>query len=81
MNDKGKLVAMICHAGWVGISAGIIQGRKLTSTVAIKDDMANAGADWVDQAVVVQGNLVTSRAPADLPDFMREVLRFLSTGK
>ena len=81
MNDKGKLVAMICHAGWVGISAGIIQGRKLTSTVAIKDDMVNAGADWVDQAVVVQGNLVTSRAPADLPDFMREVLKFLSAGK
>jgi protease I len=81
MNDKGRLVAMICHAGWVGISAGVIQGRKLTSTSAIRDDMTNAGADWVDQAVVVDGNLVTSRSPADLPDFMREVLRFLSTQK
>jgi protease I len=81
MNDKGRLVAMICHAGWVGISAGVIQGRKLTSTSAIRDDMTNAGADWIDQAVVVDGNLVTSRSPADLPDFMREVLKFLSTQK
>jgi protease I len=81
MNDKGRLIAMICHAGWVGISAGVIQGRKLTSTSAIRDDMTNAGADWIDQAVVVDGNLVTSRSPADLPDFMREVLKFLSTQK
>ncbi len=81
MNDKGKLVAMICHGGWVGISAGVIQGRKLTSVSAIRDDMTNAGADWVDQAVVVDGNLVTSRSPADLPDFMREALKFLSTEK
>lgn len=78
MNDKGKLVAMICHAGWVGISAGIVKGRKLTSTAAIKDDLSNAGAAWVDQPVVVDGNLVTSRSPVDLPDFMREVLRVLS---
>jgi protease I len=78
MNDKGKLVAMICHAGWVGISAGIVKGRTLTSTSAIKDDMSNAGAIWVDQSVVVDGNLVTSRSPADLPDFMREALRVLS---
>jgi protease I len=81
MNDKGKLVAMICHAGWVGISAGIVKGRTLTSTSAIRDDMSNAGASWVDQSVVVDGNLVTSRAPADLPDFMREVLRVLSAQK
>jgi protease I len=78
MNDKGKLVAMICHAGWVGISAGIVKGRTLTSTSTIRDDMSNAGAIWVDQSVVVDGNLVTSRSPADLPDFMREVLRVLS---
>jgi protease I len=78
MNGKGKLVAMICHAGWVGISAGIVKGRTLTSTSAIKDDMSNAGAVWIDQSVVVDGNLVTSRSPADLPDFMREVLRVLS---
>ena len=79
--DKGRLVAMICHAGWVGVSAGIVRGRRLTSTGAIKDDMVNAGAAWIDQAVVVDGNLVTSRSPADLPDFMREVLKFLSAQK
>jgi len=78
VNHKGKLVAMICHAGWVGISAGIVKGRNLTSTSTIRDDMLNAGAIWVDQSVVVDGNLVTSRSPADLPDFMREVLRVLS---
>jgi len=81
MHDKGRLVAMICHAGWVGVSAGIVRGRRLTSTGAIKDDMVNAGAAWIDQAVVVDGNLVTSRSPADLPDFMREVLKFLSVQK
>jgi protease I len=81
MNDKGKLVAMICHAGWVGISAGIVKGRTLTSTATIRDDMSNAGAIWVDQSVVVDRNLVTSRSPADLPDFMREVLRVLSAQK
>jgi len=81
MNDKGKLVAMICHAGWVGISARIVKGRTLTSTSTIRDDMSNAGAIWVDQSVVVDGNLVTSRSPADLPDFMREVLRVLSVQK
>ncbi len=76
---KGKVVAMICHGGWVGISAGIMKGRKLTSTVAIRDDMINAGVVWVDQAVAIDANLVTSRSPADLPDFMREVLKFLAT--
>ncbi len=81
LHDKGRLVAMICHAGWVGVSAGIVRGRRLTSTGAIKDDMVNAGAAWIDQAVVVDGNLVTSRSPADLPDFMREVLKFLSVQK
>jgi protease I len=81
MNDKGKLVAMICHGGWVGVSAGIVKGHTLTSTSAIRDDMSNAGATWVDRSVVVDGNLVTSRSPADLPDFMREVLRVLSVQK
>jgi len=81
LNRQGKLVAMICHAGWVGISAGIVKGKTLTSTGAIRDDMVNAGATWVDQSVVVDGNLVTSRSPADLPDFMREALRVLSQQK
>jgi protease I len=81
LNRQGKLVAMICHGGWVGVSAGIVKGKKLTSTAAIKDDMANAGATWVDQSVVLDGNLVTSRSPADLPDFMREALRVLGQQK
>ncbi|HNW84983.1 MAG TPA: type 1 glutamine amidotransferase domain-containing protein [Candidatus Cryosericum sp.] len=81
LNRQGKLVAMICHGGWVGISAGIVKGKTLTSTAAIRDDMTNAGATWVDQSVVVDGNLVTSRSPADLPDFMREALRVLSQQK
>jgi protease I len=79
MNENGKLIGMICHAGWVGVSAGILKGRMLTSTATIRDDLTNAGAIWVDQSVVVDGNLVTARSPADLPDFMREVLRVLST--
>ncbi len=81
MNEKGRLVALICHAGWVGISAGIVRGRKLTSTASIRDDMVNAGGDWIDKSVVVDGNLVTSRAPADLPDFMREILGVLTVQK
>ena len=81
LNRQGKLVAMICHGGWVGVSAGIVKGTTLTSMAAIKDDMINAGATWVDQSVVVHGNLVTSRSPADLPDFMREALRVLGQQK
>lgn len=81
MNEKGKLVAMICHAGWVGISAGIVKGRTLTSTATIKDDLVNAGATWIDRSVVVDGNLVTSRSPADLQDFMPAVLKVLAEQK
>ncbi|MGB9666393.1 MAG: type 1 glutamine amidotransferase domain-containing protein [Candidatus Cryosericum sp.] len=81
MNREGKLVAMICHAGWVGISAGIVKGRTLTSTATIKDDLVNAGATWIDRSVVVDGNLVTSRSPADLQDFMPAVLKVLAGQK
>ncbi len=71
-NSQGKLVAAICHAPWVLCSAnGMLRGRKATSFFAIKDDVINAGAEWVDAEVVVDGNLVTSRTPADLPAFMR----------
>jgi protease I len=68
--EKGGVVAAICHAGWVPISAGILKGRRATSVSAIKDDMINAGVDWVDEAVVVDENLVTSRTPRDLPAFL-----------
>lgn len=77
IHDAGKPVAFICHAGWVPISAGIVRGRTVTSVSAIKDDLVNAGARWVDQEVVVDGNLVSSRTPADLPAFCRELIALL----
>jgi protease I len=70
MNAQGKLVAAICHGPWVLCSAhGMLKGRKATSFFAIKDDVINAGAEWVDAEVVVDKNLVTSRKPEDLPAF------------
>ena len=74
-NDK--VIAAICHAGWMLISAKILSGRRATSFFSIKDDMVNAGADWVDQEVVVDGKLVTSRVPDDLPAFMKAVIDIL----
>jgi protease I len=79
MDKAGKLVAAICHGPWVLCSAhGMLKGRKATSFFAIKDDVVNAGAKWSDEEVVVDGNLVTSRKPEDLPAFCRESLRVLS---
>lgn len=72
--DDGKVVAAICHAGWMLASAKILAGKKVTSFFAIKDDLVHAGAEWVDQEVVVDGNLITSRTPDDLPAFMRAVI-------
>lgn len=72
--EAGKPVAFICHAGWVPISAGIVRGKRVTSVRAIKDDLVNAGATWLDEAVVVDGNLISSRTPADLPQFSRALL-------
>ena len=77
INEQGKLVGAICHAGWVLISAKILRGRKATSYFAIKDDMINAGAIFEDSSVVIDNNLITSRMPSDLPDFMKAVLNFL----
>jgi protease I len=78
--DKAeKLVAFICHAGWVPSSAKILKGRKITSFFAIRDDMEHAGAHWVDAAVVVDHNLISSRKPADLPLFLKAILHFLNT--
>jgi protease I len=77
MDQQNKLVGAICHAGWVLISSKVIKGRKATSYYAIKDDMINAGAIFVDSSVVIDGNLITSRMPDDLPDFMKEVLKFI----
>jgi protease I len=77
MCEANKLTAAICHAGWVLVSAGILKGKKVTSFYAIKDDVVNAGAKWQDKEVVVDGNLITSRNPYDLPAFCREIIRFL----
>jgi protease I len=75
--QAGKPVAFICHAGWVPISAGIVRGKRGTSVGAIKDDLVNAGMHWEDSPVVVDGNLISSRTPADLPDFMRALIAAL----
>ncbi|MCP4666228.1 MAG: protease, partial [Deltaproteobacteria bacterium] len=72
--DAGKVVAAICHAGWMLASAGVLKGKTITSFFAIKDDMVHAGAQWVDREVVVDGNLITSRKPDDLPAFMKAVI-------
>jgi protease I len=75
--EAGKVVAAICHAGWMLASAEIVAGRTVTCFFAIKDDLIHAGANYVDQEVVVDGNLITSRMPDDLPAFMRAVLEAL----
>jgi protease I len=73
-DDTGKPIAFICHAGWVPISAKILKGRRATSVGAIRDDMVNAGTDWVDEATVVDGNLISARTPADLGPWMKALL-------
>ena len=79
VHAAGKLVATICHGPWILISAGIVRGRRLTSTVGIRDDLVNAGAEWVDQPAVTDGNIVSARVPKDLPVFAAAMLRALST--
>jgi len=81
MDAKGALVGEICHAGWVLISAGILKGRRVTSTPGIRDDMTNAGAIWVDEAVIVDGNLVSSRRPPDLPAYGQALIAWLDQRK
>lgn len=76
-DSAGKPVAFICHAGWVPISAKILKGRRATSVGAIRDDMVNAGTDWVDEATVVDGNLISARTPADLGPWMKALLAAL----
>lgn len=75
--EAGKVVAAICHAGWMLASADILEGRTVTSFFAIKDDLTHAGAHWMDEEVVVDGKLITSRKPDDLPAFMRAVIHAL----
>ncbi|MFC7371120.1 type 1 glutamine amidotransferase domain-containing protein [Fictibacillus iocasae] len=78
MEAEKKPIGQICHAGWVLISAKVLEGKKVTSTPGIRDDMENAGAEWLDEAVVVDGHLVSSRRPPDLPDYMRAFVDVLA---
>jgi protease I len=75
--EQGKVVAAICHAGWMLASAGVLKGKKATCVPAIKDDVINAGAEYVDAEVVRDGNLITSRVPSDLPAFCRTIIEAL----
>lgn len=77
----GRPIACICHGGWILASAGIMSGRKATSFFAIRDDLVNAGCEWVDEEVVVDDNLVTSRKPEDLPAFCRELIRLMTSAR
>jgi protease I len=74
----GKLIAAICHGGWIPISAGVYRGVKVTGSPGIKDDLINAGAEWEDAAVVVDRHFVCSRRPDDLPDFCRGILQVMA---
>jgi protease I len=77
----GKPMAVICHAPWELVSSGLARGRTLTSYHTIQDDLRNAGATWVDQEVVVDGKLVTSRQPSDIPAFNREMLNLFAAAR
>lgn len=77
MYKDGKVIAAICHGGWVLASSGILKGKSVTGFFAIKDDLINAGARFIDKEVVVDGNLITSRNPYDLPAFLREIIKKL----
>lgn len=76
--DSGRPLAMICHAPWALISAGLANGKKVTSFFTLKDDLRNAGAEWVDQEVVVDANLITSRNPDDIPAFNNALIGMLA---
>ena len=78
VHSSGGLVATICHGPWILISAGIVRGRRMTSTVGIRDDVVNAGATWVDEPVVVDRNMISSRTPTDLPAFGESLVGWLS---
>jgi protease I len=81
VHDRGGVVAFICHAGWVPISAGIVKGKRVTSVSSIKDDLINAGAEWADQAVIEDGAMISSRGPDDLPLFCRAIIAALQNSE
>ena len=77
VHEQGSLVAAICHAGWLLASAGIAKGKRVTCVAIIKDDVIHSGGNYVDEPVVRDGNLITSRLPGDLPDFARTIVQYL----
>lgn len=77
MDEARKPIGQICHAGWVLVSADIAKGKRLTSTPGIKDDMINAGAEWVDQSSVVDGHLVSARNPYDMPYMLPDLIKVM----
>lgn len=81
MQTDGKPIAVICHGPWLLISADLVKGRKLTSWPSLQDDLRNAGAQWVDEQVVVSGNLISSRKPDDIPAFNRAFIQMLDAGR
>ena len=80
-HQQGKLIAFICHGGWIPISAKILNGRRATGSRGIKDDLENAGAIWLDEPVVIDANLISSRTPRDLAPFAKAMVDFLQSGK
>lgn len=75
---RGKLLAAICHGPWILISAGIIKGKQATGYIAVRDDLVNAGAEFVDVPAVRDGNIITGRVPDDLPEFCQEIIKALA---
>ena len=77
-HEAGKPMAVICHGPWVLVESGVVRGRRVTSWPTLETDIRNAGGEWTDEEVVVDGNIVTSRKPDDIPAFNREMLRIFS---
>ncbi|MBH3458299.1 type 1 glutamine amidotransferase domain-containing protein [Pseudomonas putida] len=76
-NSASKPLAVICHGAWLLVSTGLVQGKRMTSYKTLQDDIRNAGGDWVDEEVVVDGNLITSRQPDDIPAFNEQLIKML----
>lgn len=80
-HDAKKPIGAICHGPWLLVEAGVVQGRRMTSYQSIRTDLKNAGAEWVDEAVVVDEGIVTSRRPGDLPEFCTKLVEEMAEGK
>jgi len=81
IHEQGKPVAVICHGAWLLVSAGLVDGKNMTSWPSLKDDIRNAGGDWMDEEVVLDGNLISSRKPDDLPAFNAKLIESLTASK